>query len=156
MRHLIFIALAALAFLNPAASLADSGADKRTAARVLLEKLGQGDFSKIDEIYGPGFLAHSGGHTFSLEQDNASTVALRQAVPDMKVTVERVIAERDVVAVHWSATGTNTVAAAGLPGQGKRGTVQGMVFFRFADGKIVEEWSVTDMFMLMRQLGMMP
>lgn len=153
MRYMPFIVAAAMALLIPAPSFAGGNANKQTAARVLLEKLGKGDFSKIDEIYGPGFVAHSGGQSFSLEQDNASTVALRQAVPDMKVEVRKIIAEKDIVAVHWSASGTNTGKAAGLPGQGKRGSVQGIVLFRFADGKIVEEWSVTDMLMLLRQLG---
>lgn len=156
MRPNLLFAVAALASLNLASAPADDIANKQTAARVLTEKLGQGDFSKLDEIYGPDFVAHNGGQSFSLEQDNASTAALRKAVPDMKVTVERVVSEEDIVAVYWSASGTNTSAAAGMPGLGKRGSVQGMVFFRFANGKIVEEWSVTDMLMLMRQLDMMP
>lgn len=152
MRDLTIVALAALALLYASPSLAVSGGNKATAARVLLEKLGKGDFSKIDEIYGPDFVVHSGGKTYSLAYDNASARALRTAVPDMKVAVERLVGEQEFVAVHWSATGTNTVAAAGLPGLGKSASVQGMTIFRFADGKIVEEWSVTDMLSLMQQL----
>ncbi|UVO55482.1 ester cyclase [Sphingomonas sp. SUN039] len=154
MRDLTILALAALALVHPCPSRADISADKRTAARVFVEKMGQGDFSRIGDIYGPDFMAHSGGQSYSLDYDNASTKALREAVPDIKVKVENIIGQGNLVAVHWSATGTNTVAAAGLPGLGKVGSVQGMTFFRFAKGKIVEEWSVTDMLMLMRQLGM--
>jgi predicted ester cyclase len=56
------------------------------------------------------------------------------------------------VAVHWSATGTNSVAAAGMPGEGAAASVQGMTFFRFAAGRIIEEWSLIDMAGLMKQL----
>ena len=60
--------LACGAYASPA--LADIGADKVTASRVLLEKMGQGDFGKLDEIYGPGFVAHAGGKDYTLEEDN--------------------------------------------------------------------------------------
>ena len=128
-------------------------ANQRTAAHVFLVKMGQGDFSGLDRIYAPGFVVHSGGKQFTLEQDNESGKALRAAAPDAKVTVERMAGEGDLVAVHWRSTGTNTVASAGMPGNGKPFDVEGMTFFRFEDGRIIEEWSVTDWMTLMRQLG---
>lgn len=137
----------------PAPASADVEADKKTASRVLLEKMGKGDFSRLDEIYGPGFKAHAGTRTVSLEEDNESGKAIRTAVPDLSVAVERVVGEDGLVAVHWSASGTNSVAAAGMPGKGKRLSVQGMTFFRFDKGRIVEEWSLTDEASLMRQLS---
>ena len=66
--------------------------------------------------------------------------------------VEHTAASDDLVAVHWRATGTNTVAAAGLPGKGAAANVQGMTFFRFDGGRIVEEWSLIDMAALTRQM----
>jgi steroid delta-isomerase-like uncharacterized protein len=124
-----------------------------TAKRVFLEKMGQGRFDRLDEIYGPGFVAHSPTEDYTLEEDNASGRLWRQAFPDLEVEVLRTIAEDDLVAVHWGAVGTNTVAAAGMPGKGARAKVQGMTFFRFADGRIVEEWSLIDMATLMKQLA---
>ena len=75
------------------------------------------------------------------------------AAPDMKISVERMAGDADLVAVHWRATGTNSVASAGMPGTGKPFNVEGMTFFRFDQGRIVEEWSVTDWMSLMKQLG---
>lgn len=146
-------AVALITFSMPAR--ADTEDNKKTASRVLLEKMGKGDFSRLDEIYGPGFKAHAGDRTFTLEEDNASGKAIRSAAPDMVVAVERLIGDGDLVAVHWRATGTNSVAAAGMPGKGKRLSVQGMTFFRFDKGLIVEEWSITDQLSMMQQLGMM-
>jgi steroid delta-isomerase-like uncharacterized protein len=143
--------LACGAYASPA--LADIGADKVTASRVLLEKMGQGDFGKLDEIYGPGFVAHAGGKDYTLEEDNYSGQAIRAAVPDLRVMVDRLIGEGDLVAVHWRARGTNSVAAAGMPGKGATMEVEGMTIFRFRDGRIVEEWSLTDRLALMNQLA---
>ena len=139
----------ALAFAGPAA--ADTP-NQRTAAHVFLVKMGEGDFSGLERIYAPGFRVHSGGKSFTLEEDNASGQALRAAAPDMRVTVERMAGDADLVAVHWRAAGTNTVASAGMPGTGKPFDVEGMTFFRFHHGRIVEEWSVTDWLRLTRQL----
>jgi steroid delta-isomerase-like uncharacterized protein len=131
---------------------ADPAANTHTAKRVFLEKMGEGKFDKLDEIYGPGFVAHGASRDYTLEEDNESGKTWRAAFPDIKVTVERTVADENFVAVHWSAAGTNTVAAGGMPGQGKKVNVEGMTFFRFANDRIVEEWSIIDIAALNRQL----
>ena len=140
----------AAAWVAPASA---ETANQRTAAHVFLVKMGKGDFSGLDRVYGPDFVVHSAGRKFSLEEDNESGRALRAAAPDMKVSVERMAGDDDLVAVHWRATGTNSVDSAGMPGNGKPFDVEGMTFFRFDRGRIVEEWSVTDWMTLMKQLG---
>lgn len=122
------------------------------AKRVFLENMAQGRFERLDEIYGPSFVAHGASANYTLEQDTAASGSWRAAMPDLKVTVERTVAGRDVVAVHWQAVGTNTVAAGGMPGNGDRIGIEGMTFFRFASGRIVEEWSVVDVATLRKQL----
>lgn len=149
-RGLILAVSLALAWTAP---LAAETANQRTATHVFLVKMGKGDFSGLERVYAPGFVVHSGGRKYTLEEDNASGMALRAAAPDVKVSVERLAGEMDLVAVHWRATGTNTVASAGMPGNGKPFDVEGMTFFRFENGLIVEEWSVTDWMRLMKQLG---
>jgi steroid delta-isomerase-like uncharacterized protein len=130
--------------------------NRATASRILLERMGQGRFEIDAEIYGPGFVAHGFGRNFTLAEDQASGRALRAAFPDLAVRVERTAAEGELVAVHWSATGTNSVAGAMFPGNGRRVTIDGMSFFRFAGGRIVEEWSTYDNLSVMRQLGLLP
>jgi steroid delta-isomerase-like uncharacterized protein len=150
MRH--FLTAVALTMVCVAPAVAET-ANQRTAVHVFLVKMGKGDFTGLDRIYAPDFAVHSAGKTFTLEQDNESGRALRAAAPDVKVSVERMVGEGDLVAVHWRAIGTNTAASAGMPGNGKAFDVEGMTFFRFEDGRIIEEWSVTDWMTLMKQLG---
>jgi predicted ester cyclase len=49
--------------------------------------------------------------------------------------------------------GTNTVAAGGMPGNGARIGIEGMSFFRFSSGRIVEEWTIVDIATLRQQLS---
>lgn len=124
-----------------------------TAKRVFLEKMGAGRFDKLDEIYAEGFVAHGASRDYTLAEDNESGKEWRTAFPDLAVSVKRTVADADFVAVHWNATGTNSVAAAGLPGKGGKANVDGMTFFRFRDGRIVEEWSIIDIASMVRQLS---
>jgi len=55
--------------------------------------------------------------------------------------------------VHWKVIGTNTVAAGGMPGNGARIGIEGMSFFRFSSGRIVEEWTIVDIATLRQQLS---
>jgi predicted ester cyclase len=132
---------------------ADEPKNVTTAKRVFLEKMGAGRFDKLDEIYGAGFVAHGSSGDYTLDEDNASGKEWRKACPDLKVAVMRTVADADMVAVHWNAKCTNTVAAAGLPGLGGKADMDGMTFFRFKDAKIVEEWSIMDIATMKRQLG---
>lgn len=150
MKKFLLGAFLAVSFFAPAAA---ETANQRTAAHVFLVKMGKGDFSGLERVYAPGFVVHSGGKSFTLDEDNESGKALRAAAPDVKVSVERMAGEGELVAVHWRAIGTNTVASAGMPGNGKPFDVEGMTFFRFELGRIIEEWSVTDWMALTKQLA---
>jgi predicted ester cyclase len=136
-----------------AVSQAGTADNVRTATRVFLEYMAEGRFRGSGDVYGPNFVAHGASFRYTLEQDQAATLSWRAAMPDLKVTVERTVADKDLVAVHWKAVGTNTVAAGEMPGKGDRVGVEGMTLFRFAAGRIVEEWSVIDVATLRKELS---
>lgn len=154
MKKASVVLAACIIVASPAAGEENPQANAATASRVLLEKMGQGRFEISGEIYGPGFVAHGFGRDYSLAEDNASGKQIRDAFPDLKVAVLRTVANGDLVAVHWKSDGTNTIKAGPFPGSGKRVTIDGMTFFRFAGGRIVEEWTTYDNLRLMQQLGL--
>jgi steroid delta-isomerase-like uncharacterized protein len=156
MRFVLIATVLVSTLFTVASAEADEAANVTTAKRVFLEKMGQGRFDRLDEIYGPGFVAHGSTGDYTLDEDNESGRLWRQAFPDLKVEVLRTVADESFVAVHWSGSGTNTVAAAGMPGKGARATIEGMTIFRFANGRIVEEWSLIDMATLMKQMSAVP
>lgn len=128
--------------------------NKATARRVYEEGLSRGRF---EVPYTRDFIGHGGGTaTFTHEDGIKEAKGWRQAFPDLKVNVDRVVAEGDLVTVSWTARGTNTAAGQGIPATGKSVQTSGITMFRFADGAIAEEWTAGDALGLLRQLGLLP
>jgi len=130
--------------------------NKEVARSFFEDVLGQGRLDKYGESHAKDFVAHTRDHDAALEEDMAAAREERKALPDMSVRVNEMVAERDLVAVYWTATGTNTQAGMGFPATGKKITTVGMTLFRFKGGKICEEWSVFDMLSVMQQAGLLP
>jgi steroid delta-isomerase-like uncharacterized protein len=130
--------------------------NKEVARSFFEEVLGQGRLDKYAESHAKDFVAHGESHKYTLEEDMAAAKEERKALPDMKVKVNQILAERDLVAVFWTASGFNTQPGMGFPATGKRIRIDGMTIFRFKAGKICEEWSVWDMLSAMRQAGLLP
>jgi steroid delta-isomerase-like uncharacterized protein len=125
--------------------------NKSVTRRVYEEGLNQGRF---EVPYRADFVGHGGTSTFTHADGMAETKGWRQAFPDLKVTVDKQVAERDLVAVRWTARGTNTAAGNGIPATGRAVQVTGTTLFRMADGQIAEEWTCADSLGLVKQLGL--
>ena len=66
----------------------------------------------------------------------------KKAFPDLKMTVNNMVAEGDFVAVHWTFRGTHTHGGyADLPATGTKVSMTGITIWRIVDGKITDEWS---------------
>ena len=129
----------------------------KTVARAFFEGvLGQGRLEKYADSHTASFVAHGTERDFSLAEDMAAAREERTAMPDMQIAVNRLVAEADLVAVHWTAWGTNTQPGMGLPATGKKIRVSGIMIFRFRAGKIVEEWSAWNMLSVLKQAGLFP
>jgi steroid delta-isomerase-like uncharacterized protein len=128
--------------------------NKQIARSFFEEVLDQGRFDKYADSHAKDFVAHAGDREATLEEDIAAAKEERKALPDMKIRVLQIIAERDLVSVYWSASGANTQAGMGIPATGKKIKIDGMTLFRFKDGTIREEWSAWDMLSVLRQAGL--
>ena len=78
------------------------------------------------------------------------------AFPDLRFTIEDLIAEGDKVVYRYSATGTHKGDLSGIAATEKMVTITGMVISRILNGKVQEDWEQTDMLGLMQQLGVVP
>ena len=151
--------LGALAGVIPCKGAAASGGvraasvelNKSITRRVYEEGLNQGRF---DVPYAADFVGHGGRRTFTHADGMAEARGWREAFPDLRITVDRQVAERDLVAVRWTARGTNTGAGNGIPATGRAVQITGTTLFRMADGRIAEEWTCADSLGLMKQLGL--
>ncbi|KAL2214289.1 SnoaL-domain-containing protein [Sarocladium strictum] len=81
---------------------------------------------------------------------------MRSAFPDIQWTLEETIIEADSVAARFTTRGTHQGEFFGVPATGKNFQMTAMNIYRFADGKIVEERGLPDLFGLMMQIGAIP
>lgn len=133
--------------------LAELERNKAVARRVYEQGLSQGVF---EVPYTQDFVGHGGNATFTHADGMAEAMGWRLAFPDLKVDVDLILAEGDLVSVRWTARGTNTGAGNGIPATGKQVKVSGTTVFRMVDGAIAEEWTSGDSLGLLKQLGLFP
>ena len=79
--------------------------------------------------------------------------AYRDAFPDLAVHIEHLVAEDDLVVVHWSATATHSGGGLGFAATGKPVSFSGMALVRVEGNKFVEGWNSFDQLGLLQQLG---
>jgi len=128
----------------------------KTAARTFFEEvLGQGKLEKYSDFHTADFVAHSAERDYNLAEDLAAAREERTALPDMQFAVNHMVADGDLVVVHWTVWGTNTQPGMGLPATGKPIKLSGMTLFRFRAGKISEEWNAWCMLSVLKQAGLL-
>lgn len=126
--------------------------NKVVAVRVFEEIFNQRKLQVANEIYASDFVNHGMHRDADLKEDQAAVQWEEQALPNLKMSVDLVMAENDLVTVVWRATGTNTRAIGWLPATGVRVDLRGITVWRIADGKIREEWTSFDMLPVAHQI----
>ena len=74
------------------------------------------------------------------------------AFPDLRVTVEDVVAEGDRVAVRWNVNMTHRGDHLGFAATGKKTSLNGSSFMIVKGGQIVEGWNQMDMLSMIQRL----
>jgi predicted ester cyclase len=118
---------------------------KDLTRRALEEVCARGDFAKAEQFYSASFKDHVNALDFDgLDGVRQSVSLYRSVFPDLEIEVQDQIVDGNRVASRWVAHGTN---------RGRRATLTGITVSQIADGKIVEDWTVSDTVGLLRQLG---
>jgi predicted ester cyclase len=139
------VLLSGFSFGLAATSLADVATTERNKAiarRVFDEIFNQRRLEVAGEIYARDFINHGLRRQASLAEDQAAVRSELRAFPDLKMTVEAMVAEGDYVTVLWTFRGTHTAwGYGGLPPTGTRVEMRGITIWRVIDGKIADEWT---------------
>ncbi len=127
----------------------------RTAQRVWDEVWHRGNFSVMDELFDPHFVRHdlNPNEGQGREQHEQLIRRLRVAFPDLHYGLDDVIASGDKVVTRYHFEGTHLGDTLGFPPTGKQVAYTGMLIQRFANGKIVEQWTEWNALSLYEQLG---
>src|SRR5262245_22106574 len=128
--------------------------NKALVRRWFDEVWNQGRADTIDEMLSPVSLVHGLGEPLKgIEAFKAFHRAYREAFPDVRIHIEEMIAEGDLVAARWTATGTHRGDGLGIPATNKPARFTGMVISRFENGRLVEGWNNFDQLGMFQQLG---
>ena len=108
------------------------------------------------EIFDSEWIAHSPQGDMSYEDFIQYNAVFLYSFPDFTCTIEDQIAEGDKVVTRLTMRGTHLGPYRGMPATGKKVEVAGVSIGRFARGKAIEGWLITDSLTLMQQLGLIP
>ena len=114
----------------------------------------------VDELFVPNYAHHDPGLPPELQHGRDAYKQLvtmfRTGFPDIKMTVEDLVAEGEEVVARWTWHGTNQGEFQGMPPTGKQVTGSGISIHRIADRKIAEAWVNFDTLGTLQQLGIIP
>jgi steroid delta-isomerase-like uncharacterized protein len=109
------------------------------------------------EYYGDDWVGHFPGMPpIDAEGHKQYSQVMQAAFPDLERTIEDLVVADDKVVARWTATGTHTGDFNGIPASGRVARSSGITIFRIAGGRVVEEWSESDMLGLLQQVGAIP
>jgi len=120
------------------------------------EEANKGNLAVIDELCAHGYVYHGATGDMTREQFKQYAAGLLAAFPDLDGSIDDTIAEGDKVAARYTILGTHQGAFRGIAPTGKRITISGIELDRFAGGKFVETWIISDTLGMMQQLGVIP
>jgi predicted ester cyclase len=81
---------------------------------------------------------------------------VHEAFPDVRATVEALIAEGDLVVERTTAHGTHRGVFDGVPPSNRQATWSELHVYRIENGRIAELWSEVDFLAIMMQIGALP
>lgn len=106
-----------------------------------------GDLDAVGEFFASDYTVHTAGRDFKGGHKIVRDVVgeLRKSFPDIKVDVEMLVEGGDRVAWQRTFHGTHKDKFKGFPASGLKIEWHDMVTSRFHEGRIVEEWVITDL-----------
>ena len=113
----------------------------------------------VDELMSPSHAMHDN----HLPDSGVGPEAYKRNVaryvtgfPDLRFTIEDMVAENDKVAVGWTISGTHKGEFRGISPTGRKVFVEGITINQIAGGKIMDSYVSWDALGLMQQLGVAP
>jgi predicted ester cyclase len=121
------------------------------------------DLSFVDELFAADYVAHVDDPHRTPDRAGLKDTTVRElpVFPDLRHTIEDLIADGDKVVVRLTFRGTHqgewlTPSMGRIAPTGKHVTWGATIIYRIADGQIVEAWGQEDRLGQLQQLGVIP
>jgi steroid delta-isomerase-like uncharacterized protein len=133
--------------------------NKAIVRRLIEEFWNKGNQSLAEQFFAPTYTHHDAstpdfGQGPESEKKRANLY--RTAFPDLRLTIQDIIAEGETVMTRWSCQGTHKGDLNGIAPTGKQINISGVTIVRFSNSKMVEGYVNWDALGMMQQLGVVP
>ncbi|MBO0949811.1 ester cyclase [Fibrella forsythiae] len=105
-----------------------NSANKKLLLNIVDNLFNKGDTTYADSYFVPEFA----------REEKAFTQQIRAAFPDLLITVDILVAEKDMVAARWIANGTQKGIFLGVSPTNKKVTWKGSWFWTFKNGQVID------------------
>ena len=136
-----------------------SEGNKNAVRRLFEEVWNKGHVQVTDELIAPTYTHHDSSTPDvgrGPEAEKKRVTLYRNAFPDIRFTVEDMIAEGETVVARWSCRGTHKGELNGIAPTNRQFNITGVSIARFTNGKMFEGFVNWDSLELMQQLGVVP
>lgn len=132
--------------------------NKTLIRRFYEEVFNKRNLAALDDFFAPDHVDHTlpPGLPVGPEGTKQAIATMLKGFPDLRVTIEDMIAEGDKVVIWFTTHGTQQGTLGGIPPTGKQVAVSTIEITRMAGGKIAEDWGLDDRLGMLRQLGLVP
>lgn len=158
-RDLAIVTLMLLAAGSRSAAAAGEAANKELV-RSFTTATNAADWDALAEIVAEDFVRHSAATQGPAVNSRQAFIELQRgflkSFPDQHVTLHRVIAEGDYVAVLATYSGTQLGPLGDMPATGRFLESPFLAMFRIDAGRIAELWVEWDNLAMLGQLGLLP
>lgn len=130
--------------------------NKRLVRHMNDEVWNKGNLEIMDELYAPDFVRHflpDGTELRGIDSLREHVRRHRAAFPDWGEEIRHIVAEGDLVMLHFVSTGTNEGSWLGHPPTGRRVQINEVSILRIEAGRIAEQWLMPDIFSMQQQLA---
>jgi predicted ester cyclase len=111
------------------------------------EAIAEGHLDVFNELLAPDALDRSGpAPALGVESFKARAAGVRAAFSDIQIVIDDLVVDGDTIAWRWTLTGVHVGSFAGLAPTDRRAALRGVNFQRIENGRVVEHWSMVDVF----------
>ncbi len=118
------------------------------------------EFNLLNDLVTADFVRHSQATANVQVRSRDEFIQLQKeflkTFPDQQVTIEKMVAEGDHVAIYATYSGTQEGPMPPFPASGKKAESKFLALFRLQEGKIAELWVEWDNLAFLKQLGHFP
>ena len=131
--------------------------NKQLIRRFYTQVVGSGDYSNLASFVAADYVDHNaaeGGRGPEVVRTHLE--AIRRTLPDFRVQIEDIFAERDYVITRVTGSGTHLGEWLGIKPTGRAVRLKGINIDRVELGRIVEHWGEADTIGMLVQMGVDP